>query len=62
MSAIVKPILENQADRKAGMPDYENVEQSPPSRECEYYDERDSNLYSNLYSTVQRKFALYSRR
>ena len=26
MSAIVKPILEVRADRKAGVPDYQNVE------------------------------------
>ena len=26
MSAIVKPSLEDQDDRKAGMPDYQNVE------------------------------------
>ena len=50
MSAIVKPNLEDRAYRKAGMPDYQNVETIAAilTWECECYNERDFNLYSNV--------------
>ena len=58
MSAIVKPILEDRAYRKAGMPDYQNVETIAAIPRVEYCDERDFDLYR----TRKCKFAFYSPR
>ena len=42
----VKPSLEVRTDRKADMPDNQNVEKKIAAiRGCECYDERDSDLY-----------------
>ena len=48
--AIVKPNLEDRAYRKAGVPDYQNVETIAAilTWECECYKERDFNLYSTV--------------
>ena len=48
--AIVKPNLEDRAYRKAGMPDYQNYQTTAAilTLECEFYDERDFNLYRTV--------------
>ena len=57
MSAIVKPMLEDRAYRKAGMPDYQNVETIAAILTCECYNEI---LWFVQYCAMQIRF--YSRR